>query len=33
VTGVNNITATTLGTPFVNITAPRLWGVEAAFRF
>jgi iron complex outermembrane receptor protein len=33
VTGVNNITATTLGTPFVNITAPRLWGVEASVRF
>ena len=33
VTGVNNITATTLGTPFVNITAPRLWGVEAAVHF
>ena len=33
VTGINNITATTLGTPFVNITAPRLWGVEAAVHF
>jgi len=33
VTGVNNITATTLGTPFAGITAPRLWGVEAAVRF
>ncbi len=33
VTGVNNITATTLGTPFTGITAPRLWGVEAAVRF
>jgi iron complex outermembrane receptor protein len=33
VTGVNNITATTLGTPFVNITAPRMWGAEAAIHF
>jgi len=33
VTGVNNITATIFGTPFVGITAPRLWVVEAAFRF
>jgi hypothetical protein len=33
VTGVNKITATTLGTPFVNITPPRTWGVEAAVHF
>jgi len=33
VTGISNITATTLGTPFTNITAPRMYGVEAAFRF
>lgn len=33
VTGVNNITATTLGTPFVNITPPRLWGVELGVKF
>ena len=28
VTGVQTISATTLGTPFTNITAPRFWGVE-----
>jgi iron complex outermembrane receptor protein len=33
VTGVNRITATTLGTPFVNITPPRMYGVEAAVHF
>ena len=33
VTGVNKITATVLGTPFVNITPPRMWGAEATVRF
>jgi iron complex outermembrane receptor protein len=33
VTGINNLTATTLGTAFSNITAPRQWGFEAAVRF
>ena len=33
VTGINNITATTLGTPFVNITPPRSYGLEAAVHF
>jgi len=33
VTGINNITSTTLGTPFVNITPPRSYGVEAAVHF
>jgi iron complex outermembrane receptor protein len=33
VTGINNITTTIFGTPFTGITAPRLWGVEAAMRF
>ena len=28
VTSVNNITASTQGTPFVNITDPQLWGVD-----
>ncbi len=33
VTGINNLTASTLGTVFTNITAPALWGVEAAVHF
>jgi iron complex outermembrane recepter protein len=33
VTGVQTISATTLGTPFTNITAPRFWGVEVGARF
>jgi iron complex outermembrane recepter protein len=33
VTGVNNITATTLGTPFVNITEPRMWGVDLTYTY
>jgi iron complex outermembrane receptor protein len=33
VTGVNNITATTLGTPFVNITEPRMWGLDLTYTY
>jgi iron complex outermembrane receptor protein len=33
VTGVQTISATTLGTPFSNITAPRFYGVEVGARF
>jgi iron complex outermembrane receptor protein len=33
VNGVNNISTTVLGTPNASITAPRLWGVEAAVHF
>jgi iron complex outermembrane recepter protein len=33
VTGVQTISATTLGTPFANITAPRFYGVEVGARF
>ena len=33
VSGVNNITATVLGTPFASITPPRFWGVEAGVHF
>jgi iron complex outermembrane recepter protein len=33
VTGIGNISATTLGTPFAGISPPRLWGVEAAAHF
>ena len=32
-TGVQTISATTLGTPFTNITSPRFWGVEAGVHF
>ncbi|HEY1312744.1 MAG TPA: TonB-dependent receptor [Steroidobacteraceae bacterium] len=32
-TGVQTISATTLGTPFTNITAPRFWGVEIGAHF
>jgi iron complex outermembrane recepter protein len=33
VTGVNNLTAATLGTPFAAISAPRLWGLELRVNF
>ena len=33
VTGVQTISATTLGTPFTNITAPRFCGAEVGARF
>jgi iron complex outermembrane recepter protein len=33
VTGVQTISATTLGTPFANITAPRFYGVEVGAHF
>ncbi len=33
VTGISNISATTLGTPFTSISAPRFWGVEVAAHF
>jgi iron complex outermembrane receptor protein len=33
VTGVSNISATTLGTPFASISAPRFWGVEVSAHF
>jgi iron complex outermembrane receptor protein len=33
VTSVQNISATTLGTPFASISAPRFWGVELGARF
>ena len=33
VTGVNNITATTLGTPFVGLTEPRMWGVDLTYAY
>jgi len=33
VTGISNISATTLGTPFASISAPRLWGVAVAAHF
>ena len=32
VTGVQTISATTLGTPFTTITAPRFYGVEVGAR-
>ena len=34
ITGVNNLTTDTFGTPFASISEPRQWGVEfsAAFR-
>jgi hypothetical protein len=32
-TGVQTISATTLGTPFTNITAPRFYGVEVGAHF
>jgi iron complex outermembrane receptor protein len=33
VTGVNNLTRDTFGTPFASISEPRMWGVEAHFNF
>ena len=33
VTGVQTISATTLGTPFSNITPPRFWGAEVSARY
>jgi len=33
VTGIQTISATTLGTPFTNITAPRFYGVELGARY
>ncbi len=33
VEGVNNITASTLGTPFATISTPRVWGVEFGYDF
>ena len=33
VTGINNITASTFGTPFVSITEPRMWGVDFTFTY
>lgn len=33
VTGINNITATTFGTPFASISEPRQWGVEVSLGF
>jgi iron complex outermembrane receptor protein len=32
-TGIQLISATTLGTPFTNITAPRFWGAEVGVHF
>lgn len=33
VTGVNNITANSFGTPFASITPPRTWGVDFSYHF
>jgi iron complex outermembrane receptor protein len=33
VTGINNITTDTFGTPFATISPPRMWGVEAKVAF
>jgi iron complex outermembrane recepter protein len=33
VTGINNLTTETFGTPFASISEPRLWGVEATISF
>jgi iron complex outermembrane receptor protein len=33
VTGVNNITASTFGTPFASISEPRMWGFEVRHDF
>jgi iron complex outermembrane receptor protein len=33
VTGVNNLTANTFGTPFAGITQPRFWGSDLRFKF
>ena len=33
VTGINNLTTDTFGTPFASISEPRMWGVEATIKF
>lgn len=33
VTGINNITAASLGTPFVGLTEPRMWGVDLSYTY
>ncbi|MEM7610626.1 MAG: TonB-dependent receptor [Pseudomonadota bacterium] len=33
VNGINNLTAATLGTPFVSVTEPRFWGLDLKARF
>ena len=33
VTGVNNLTTATLGTPFVSLTEPRFWGFDVRIRY
>ena len=33
VTGINNLTTDTFGTPFASISEPRMWGVEATVSF
>jgi iron complex outermembrane receptor protein len=33
VTGVNNLTSDTFGTPFASISEPRQWGLEAFVSF
>jgi iron complex outermembrane receptor protein len=33
VTGINNLTTDTFGTPFASISEPRMWGVEATVKF
>ena len=33
VTGINNITTDTFGTPFAAISEPRMWGAEVTFSF
>ena len=33
VNGINNLTAATLGTPFVAVTEPRFWGLDLKARF
>ena len=33
VTGVNNLTTNTFGTPFASISEPRMWGLEFTTNF
>jgi iron complex outermembrane receptor protein len=33
VSGVNNLTTNTFGTPFASITDPRQWGLEMSYTF
>ncbi len=33
VTGVNNLTTSTFGTPFASISEPRMWGLEFSTSF